>query len=186
MLRLNSSSVAPITMLGIVLAYSLISLDAAGSQQPTPAKSSATGTAEIKNAQGQIIGNANLAGAPKGMIVKLRLEKAPAGTHALHVHEIGKCEAPTFESAGGHLNPMKNTHGMLSANGPHAGDLPNVTVPANGSLELELFVPGAHLGGEDSVLDADGAAIVLHAKPDDHRTDPAGNAGDRIACGVMQ
>jgi Cu-Zn family superoxide dismutase len=179
MLRLKPTNSSPVTILGIVLAYSLISLEAASSR-------ATSATAQIKNTEGQIIGHANLADGSKGLIVKLRLDNAPVGTRALHIHEIGRCAGPTFESAGGHLNPLKATHGMLSEKGPHTGDLPNVSIPANGSLELELYVPGAQLDGEDSLLDADGAAVVLHAKPDDHRTDPAGNAGDRIACGVIQ
>jgi superoxide dismutase, Cu-Zn family len=145
----------------------------------------ATAAAEIKNPQGQTIGRADLVGGPKGIVVKLRLDKATEGEHAIHIHETGKCEAPTFESAGNHFNPTGATHGVLSAKGPHAGDLPNLRIPPGESIELELFVVGAQLGGENSLLDADGAAIVLHAKPDDHRTDPAGNAGDRIACGVI-
>ena len=186
MLRLKSTNSSPVTILGIVLTYALISLEAASSHAPTLSRGATSATAEIKNAEGRIVGHANLADGSKGLIFKLRLDNAPVGTRALHIHEIGKCEGPTFESAGGHLNPMKATHGMLSEMGPHAGDLPNVSIPANGSLELELYVSGAQLGGEDGLLDADGAAIVLHAKPDDHRTDPAGNAGDRIACGVIQ
>ena len=118
-------------------------------------------------------------------LIAVHLDKLPAGERAFHVHETGKCDVPSFESAGKHFNPTGATHGVLSAKGPHTGDLPNIHVSPSGSTELEFVVVGARLGGEDSLLDADGAAIVLHAKPDDHRTDPAGHAGDRIACGVI-
>jgi len=103
----------------------------------------------------------------------------------IHFHETGKCEPP-FESAGGHFNPGKKAHGVLDLGGSHAGDLPNVVVPAGGKLEFELFVPGLTLAaGPSSVLDADGTALVIHAKADDYRTQPAGDSGDRIACGVI-
>ena len=183
--RIHSNS-SPAGLCFVVVVVCLVGSRMAGAQQPAAQSGPTTAKAEIKSAQGQTVGHADLIGGPHGVIVKLRLDKAPAGEHALHIHETGKCDAPKFESAGDHLNPSGGTHGVLSAKGPHAGDLPNVHVSQAGSTELELFVAGAHLGGEESLLDADGAAIVLHAKPDDHRTDPAGNSGDRIACGVIR
>jgi Cu-Zn family superoxide dismutase len=140
----------------------------------------------LKNAAGQSIGSATLRDTPTGLLVKVDFTAAPAGVHALHIHTTGQCVAPMFTSAGGHFAPGGTHHGLLAANGPHAGDLPNVTVPADGKLSLEVFVKDVTLAaGARSLFDADGSAIVLHATADDYTTDPAGNAGARIACGVV-
>jgi superoxide dismutase, Cu-Zn family len=144
-------------------------------------------TAELKNSDGQVIGRARLAETPQGVLLTLNVERAPAGEHAFHVHEFGKCDPPTFESAGDHHNPSKAQHGFLDPKGAHAGDLPNIHVPSSGQLSLEYLVHGVTLkAGANSLLDQDGSALVLHAKPDDYRTDPSGAAGDRLACGVIQ
>jgi Cu-Zn family superoxide dismutase len=144
-----------------------------------------TAAAELKSAKGQTVGRAELNEGAKGVMIRLHLEGAPAGDHAFHIHQVGKCDAPTFQTAGPHLNPTNMAHGVMSEKGAHLGDLPNVHVPAGGALDVEVFVPGAHLAGANGILDADGAALVLHAQPDDYRTDPSGSAGDRIACGVI-
>jgi Cu-Zn family superoxide dismutase len=111
----------------------------------------------------------------------------PVG-HAFHIHEKGQCDAATsFESAGGHFAPLKHTHGYLSADGPHAGDMPNQFVGSDGALQLQVVNPNVTLGsGEGALFDADGSALVLHAKLDDYRSQPSGDAGDRIACAVIQ
>jgi Cu-Zn family superoxide dismutase len=137
--------------------------------------------ADIKNAQGQSIGSATMTETPHGVLLSVNLTAAPAGPHAFHIHGVGKCEAP-FTSAGGHLNPAGKKHGLKSAEGPHAGDLPNITVPTGGALTFEVLAAGVTMA---SVMDADGSAVVLHAGVDDYATDPAGAAGDRIACGVV-
>lgn len=137
--------------------------------------------ADIKNAQGQSIGSATLTETPHGVLISPNLTSAPAGPHAFHIHAVGKCEAP-FTTAGGHLNPANKKHGIKSKEGAHAGDLPNVTVPASGALTFDVL---AHDVTMAQVLDADGAAVVMHAGVDDYATDPAGAAGDRIACGVI-
>jgi Cu-Zn family superoxide dismutase len=151
-------------------------------QSPTPA----TATAELKDAKGQAVGKAELTQAANGVLVRLTLSKAPAGARAFHVHETGTCEAPSFESAGGHLNPAKAQHGFHNAKGPHRGDLPNLHIPAGGTLEVEFLASQVSLApGANTLLDGDGAALVIHEATDDYRTDPAGAAGARIACGVI-
>ena len=107
------------------------------------------------------------------------------GEHAIHIHAVGKCEAP-FESAGPHFNPGNHKHGMMAGEG-HAGDMPNLHVPQSGELVVEILNPAITLekGKPNSVFDADGSAVVIHAKADDYKSDPAGNAGERIACGVI-
>ena len=108
-----------------------------------------------------------------------------AGEHAFHIHAVGKCEPP-FTTAGGHFNPAQHKHGFMSGEG-HAGDMPNLHVPEGGALSIEVLNRDVTLakGKPNSVFDADGSAIVIHAKADDYKSDPAGNAGDRIACGVV-
>jgi Cu-Zn family superoxide dismutase len=142
-------------------------------------------SATLRDRQGRTVGTLAFADTPHGLLVRGTIDGLPPGPHALHFHEVGKCEPP-FTSAGGHFNPGQKSHGMLSPNGPHAGDLPNLVVPANGKLDFELFVPGLTLSiGPTAVLDADGSAVVIHAKADDHQSQPAGDSGDRIACAVV-
>jgi Cu-Zn family superoxide dismutase len=155
--------------------------------QSGAAVQTAGASAELKDPQGKTIGRAELTETPHGVLVRVALTGAAAGEHAVHVHETGRCDAPTFESAGGHFNPGKAQHGYMNPKGPHAGDLPNIHVPAGGQLEFQFIADGTALkSGRSSLLDGDGSALVVHASPDDYRTDPAGNAGDRIACGVVQ
>jgi Cu-Zn family superoxide dismutase len=106
------------------------------------------------------------------------------GAHGIHVHEVGRCEPP-FASAGEHFNPQHRQHGFLNPRGPHLGDLPNVYLPAAGQLRFEILLPGVTLRGANGLLDADGASIVVHSERDDHTTDPSGDSGGRIACGVI-
>jgi superoxide dismutase, Cu-Zn family len=143
--------------------------------------------AELKDRDGQVIGRAQLADTPNGVLLRVSLDRAPEGEHAFHIHETGQCQAPGFESAGGHFNPSKAQHGFHDAKGPHAGDLPNIHVPQGGRLTFEHVLHDVSLSaGNNSLLDQNGSALVMHAKPDDYRTDPAGAAGDRLACGVIQ
>jgi Cu-Zn family superoxide dismutase len=151
---------------------------------PTAGGPSATAT--LKTAEGRTVGEAMLRETPNGVLVHLKLKGVPAGTRAFHMHTTGRCDAPSFESAGEHFNPEGAGHGFAAAKGPHAGDLPNLHIPASGELEVELLAARVTLGdGKTGLLDADGSALVLHAGPDDYSSDPAGNAGDRLACAVV-
>lgn len=141
----------------------------------------------IRNARNQVVGEA--AAAREGALVRVRVTVrgfAP-GIYGVHLHQIGRCEAPDFESAGPHWNPGGRQHGRLNPQGPHLGDLPNLEVRANGAgrIDFEVRVPAGTEAGANPLLDADGTAVVIHAAADDERTDPGGNSGARIACGVL-
>jgi Cu-Zn family superoxide dismutase len=142
--------------------------------------------AQLKDASGKAVGDIDLMQTPAGVLIKLQIKGLPPGEHAFHVHAVGKCEAP-FESAGPHFNPSNHKHGILSGEG-HAGDMPNLYVPQSGELSVEVVNAAVSLekGKPNSLLDNDGSSLVIHAKADDYKTDPAGNSGDRIACGVVQ
>ena len=152
----------------------------AAAQQPETAR------AVLRDSGGRQVGSVTLTQTPHGVLLRAELTGVPAGVHGLHVHAVGRCEGPAFTSAGGHFNPHRRQHGLLSVAGPHAGDAPNAHV-GNGVTTVEvLFAQVTLTEGENALLDADGAAVVVHAGADDYATDPAGNAGARIACGVVE
>lgn len=141
---------------------------------------------EMKDAQGQSIGTATLTESMGMVHIQLDLKNLKPGQHALHVHMTPKCEGPAFTSAGGHFNPANKKHGMQNPDGPHAGDMDNFTVAADGTAKGMVMAHGITLGSQaNSVFANGGTALVVHAGPDDMKTDPAGAAGDRIACGVI-
>lgn len=142
--------------------------------------------ATLKDQAGKDVGAVQLVETPHGVLLKLALKGAVPGEHAFHIHAVGKCEPP-FTTAGGHFNPAARKHGLAVAEGAHAGDMPNLHIPASGELMVEVLNGGVTLakGKPNSVFDADGSAIVIHAGVDDYKSDPTGNAGDRIACGVI-
>jgi len=134
-----------------------------------------------------VTGESTLQETPHGVLLHAVFQNVPQGWHALHIHEIGKCEPPDFKSAGGHFNPDKKEHGYNNPNGYHAGDLPNVYAGPSGKIDVQLLVPSVTLEkGPNSLLDKDGSALVLHEKADDYKTNPAGNAGKRIGCAVIR
>ena len=163
-----------VTVLLASIAFAAATLQTAGAAEQAMAK--------LKNPKGESVGEVKLMQTPHGTLLHARFSNLPPGAHAYHVHTVGKCEPP-FKSAGGHFNPGGKKHGIHAAEGLHVGDMPNIHVPASGSLEIEVL--NTLLKLDSSLFDADGAAIVLHAGPDDYKSDPAGAAGARIACGVI-
>jgi Cu-Zn family superoxide dismutase len=137
----------------------------------------------LVNSSGQSIGTVRAWQTAGGISFRITASGLPHGIHGLHVHAVGRCDPADFKTAGSHWNPSDKQHGMNNPAGPHAGDLPNVEVAANGTLAATVTLPSATMA---SLLDADGAALVVHAAADDYKTDPSGNSGARIACAVLQ
>ncbi len=143
-------------------------------------------TVELKDRDGRTIGRAFLREVSDGVLVRLEAAGLAPGLHAVHVHAVGKCEGPAFTSAGGHFNPLQKKHGLKSPDGAHAGDLPNMLVTRDGTGRFETKSDAITLhAGPGSIFDSDGSALVIHGGVDDYVTDPAGNAGDRVACGLI-
>lgn len=144
-------------------------------------------TVNMMNQDGEEIGTAELMQQDSGTMIQLDASNLPEGTHGFHIHETGSCEAPDFKSAGGHFNPADASHGTMSEDGPHAGDLENLEVSADGTVQKEIMNEKVTLekGKDNSLLKEAGTALVIHASADDNSSQPSGDAGDRIACGVI-
>jgi len=182
--RLRSAASSAVALSFAALAASACTHNAGASDEPRRA------VAALTDASGRSVGTVDIverAGSPVVMTVKLT--GMTPGPHGIHVHTVGRCEAAgatAFASAGGHFNPASRHHGLENPEGPHAGDMPNVEADASGAVDATITTPRVMLAaGPTSLLDADGSAIVVHATADDQRTDPAGNSGARVACGVV-
>ena len=177
-----SGTVAAAWIIAITLALTACSLPyIPGVTSPSPAAG-----VNLKDATGRVVGSAVFLQEDDGVRILLDIKGFTPGTKAVHIHDVGQCVPPTFESAGPHFNPTKAGHGSENPKGPHAGDLPNITVDANGLGHLEVTNARISLRpGPTSLFDANGSALVVHEGPDDMRTDPAGNSGPRIACGIV-
>ncbi|MDP2620954.1 MAG: superoxide dismutase family protein [Hyphomicrobiales bacterium] len=142
--------------------------------------------ADVADKDGKALGTVEFTQTPNGVLVRAVLEGLPQGTHGFHLHAVGKCEPP-FDSAGGHYNPTNAEHGFFSEGGPHAGDMVNLNVPESGAVTFETVTTMVTIsGGENPLLDDDGSALVIHGGADDYTSQPAGDAGPRIGCGVIE
>jgi superoxide dismutase, Cu-Zn family len=151
-----------------------------------PLRSMAKTVVELKDAQGKVVGRAIIWDAENGVRIDLQVHDLTPGEHGVHFHQVPKCEGPDFKSAGGHFNPEGKKHGFDNPDGHHAGDMKNFTVDAKGNADAHLEDADVTLkDGPHSLLGNGGSAIVIHAKADDYKTDPSGNSGDRVACGVI-
>ncbi|TFE02139.1 superoxide dismutase family protein [Jeotgalibacillus salarius] len=175
--------------IGLVISVAVAGLGGCQMLQEGVVPASALPVIESKmiNSQGENIGSAIFRETDEGVVVQVSVKGIEPGEKAVHIHETSVCTPPDFESAGGHFNPEGKQHGFENPKGYHAGDLPNLKVDEDGTIDLELTVRDLTLkkGSEHSLLDEDGSAIVIHEGPDDYKTDPAGNAGARIACGEI-
>ncbi len=142
--------------------------------------------AEVRDLDGRVVGTANFTQTAHGVVIVAEFTGLPAGTRAMHVHDVGRCEPP-FTTAGAHYNPGGRAHGVRNRNGFHAGDLPNFTAPATGTVRVDAITQAFTLipGNATTLYDGDGSSIMVHSAADDYESDPGGNAGTRIACGVI-
>ena len=156
----------------------------AASDSPA-ASTSAASSAVVRDAGGRELGTLTISEMAGSIAAEGVLRGMAPGEHGIHLHSLGRCDAPTFASAGAHWSPTARQHGTQNAKGPHLGDMLNFTVGADSTVTVHVMTASATLLGDRGLMDADGAAVVIHAKADDYRTDPSGNSGDRVACGVV-
>jgi superoxide dismutase, Cu-Zn family len=177
----------------LAAALPLLALASCGAEQPAQSdtmspKGATAGdvvSAMLNDKDGKSMGEVLVAAGNDGLMVNVMAEGLKPGTYGVHLHTVGTCEGPDFKSAGGHWNPFGKTHGLESDGGAHAGDLPNLVIAEGGTGGLSFTVKHGTMTGEGGLMDADGAAFMIHAGPDDMKSDPAGNSGDRIGCGVF-
>ncbi|WNO54311.1 superoxide dismutase family protein [Stakelama saccharophila] len=184
MIRLHTVGFGLAAATGLSLAAAGCSTTTNGPMATQPGVAAGTAaTARLMTADGADVGTATATALSGGGVrVAVNAHDLPPGAHGAHIHAVGRCDAPDFTSAGGHWNPTGSQHGVQNPAGPHAGDMPNLLIGTNGEGSLAVNLPAGTYNG---LMDADGAAMVIHSGPDDMRTDPSGNSGSRIACGVF-
>ena len=170
-----------LSLASLIVAGSLVS----GNTLAQPAAETVIADTKLLSPDGREVGTAQLVRGSHGDNIRASVHDLSVGPHGLHLHSVGKCEAPAFASAGGHLNPQGHLHGRDNPAGAHLGDMPNIDVAANGTGTLTFSLPGTAAEIEAQIFDADGTSIVVHAAGDDYKTDPSGNSGARLACGVL-
>ena len=170
----------------MIFATSLAAIALTGCSTLDSLPSDRVGQAQLSRANGVPVGTAQLVSDGETLSLAVAATGLEPGEHGFHLHTTGSCEAPDFSSAGGHLNPLGREHGSLNPEGKHVGDMPNLVVGASRSASVEVDIGPDTAAYRDYMFDADGTAVVIHAGPDDYRTDPAGDAGSRVACGVLR
>jgi Cu-Zn family superoxide dismutase len=172
----------------LIIALVLSACGAKATIAQPAAKDSTAVNVSLINEKGAKIGTARLTQLPDGVQIHVEAAKLAPGKHGIHIHELGVCDPPDFKSAGAHLNPQNKQHGFHNPQGYHAGDLPNIEVDANGKVNTDMVTKTITLekGKPNSLLKPDGASLIIHEKADDYMTDPAGNSGNRVACGVIK
>ena len=164
----------------------VVTLSACATTQ-TSGSGTTTATATVRDSSGTSLGVVRLESVAGGVRLTGELTGLTPGAHGIHLHTVGRCDAPAVASAGDHFNPRNARHGRANTEGPHAGDMPAIAADANGRAVVDHTTALVTLGsGPGSLFDADGSAVVVHASSDDQRTDPSGNSGSRIACGVLE
>jgi superoxide dismutase, Cu-Zn family len=175
----------PVFVFALAAACATSGSSAGSSASSSASPSSGSAQATIRDQSGRVLGTLTVRELGQGVVTSGKLEHLPPGSHGIHLHTIGSCEG-NFTSAGGHWNPTARQHGFDNPMGPHLGDMQNIVAAADSSAEVAVNNRGGSvLRGVGGLLDGDGASVVVHAGPDDYRTDPAGNSGARIACGVL-
>jgi Cu-Zn family superoxide dismutase len=169
----------------VVLIASLTACMHSGASARSSTGSGNDASATVRDRSGRELGTLIVAEDGAGLVTRGSLRGLTPGVHAIHIHAIGLCDPP-FDDAGGHWNPAGRHHGFDNPAGPHMGDMQNFTVAGDSTAVIRVTTPGGTLRGSNPVLDSDGAAIIVHQLPDDYRTDPAGNSGARVACGVVR
>jgi len=157
----------------------------AGPAAAPPPAIQVNATANLIDASGARVGSVTFSDTPAGVLVIGSVSGLGLGAHGVHLHAVGQCDGPAFASAGGHFNPQALKHGFRNPAGHHAGDLPNIVMPASGAYGFQFVADGVKLTGSNGLIDADGAAIIVHSGADDYMTDPSGGSGARLACGIV-